>query len=306
MRAVDLFAGAGGFTEGARQAGLQVVWAANHWRAAVDTHALNHPEVAHACQDLQQADFTQLPRHDALLASPSCQGHSPARGKERPHHDAARATAWAVVTCAEVHRQDVIVCENVKEWATRWVLWPAWVAAMNALGYTVAPHIVDAADYGIPQNRERLIVVCTKSRAPFKLRDRRGTPHEAIGPHIDWSDAGKWGPINARLAPATLARIARGRADFGARFVMPYYGSGSGLTGRSLERPVGTITTRDRWAVVDGDRMRMFSVEEYRRAQSFPDGYQLPANIKDAKMMLGNAIPPRLAREVLLEIQEAA
>lgn len=302
--AIDLFAGAGGFTEGATQAGLEVVWAANHWQKAVEVHASNHPGVAHSCQDLQQADFTRVPGHDFLLASPSCQGHSPARGKDRPHHDAARATAWAVVTCAEVHRSDVVVCENVPAWS-KWVLWPAWVAAMNALGYTVAPHVLDAADYGAPQNRERLIVICTRSRAPFKLRER-STPHEAIGPHIDWSDAGKWRPIDRTLAKTTQARIERGRAQFGRRFVMPYYGSGSGLTGRSIDRPVGTITTRDRWAIVDGDRMRMFSVDEYRRAQTFPANYRLPANIKDAKMMLGNAIPPALARAVLTEIQEAA
>lgn len=68
--AVDLFAGMGGFTEGARQAGVRVAWASNHWSAAVDCHAANHPETEHVCQDLQQADFTVLPRHDVALAPP--------------------------------------------------------------------------------------------------------------------------------------------------------------------------------------------------------------------------------------------
>lgn len=104
MRAIDLFAGAGGFSEGARMAECRVVWAANHWQAAVDTHAANHPDTAHACQDLHQADWTQVPAHDLLLASPACQGHTPARGKERPHHDACRSTAWAVVSALECHR----------------------------------------------------------------------------------------------------------------------------------------------------------------------------------------------------------
>lgn len=47
MRAIDLFAGAGGFSTGAKMAGCAVVWAANHWRAAVDIHASNHPDTAH-------------------------------------------------------------------------------------------------------------------------------------------------------------------------------------------------------------------------------------------------------------------
>jgi DNA (cytosine-5)-methyltransferase 1 len=76
MRAVDLFAGLGGFTEGATRAGVQVVWAANHWKAAVDVHARNHPHTDHACQDLRQADWGSVPAHDLLLASPACQGHS--------------------------------------------------------------------------------------------------------------------------------------------------------------------------------------------------------------------------------------
>lgn len=88
MEAIDLFAGAGGFSEGARLAGVRVTWAANHWRQAVEYHGQNHPETVHACQDLQQADWREVPGHDVMLASPACQGHSPARGKEKPHHDA--------------------------------------------------------------------------------------------------------------------------------------------------------------------------------------------------------------------------
>lgn len=103
MRAIDLFSGWGGFTLGAEQAGARVVWAANHWPVAVDVHARNHPHVAHVCQDLRQADWTQLPRFDLLLASPACQGHSRAsQPRRRQYHDEMRATAWAVVDCADV------------------------------------------------------------------------------------------------------------------------------------------------------------------------------------------------------------
>lgn len=72
MKAIDLFAGAGGSTTGMVRAGWQVVWAANHWPDAVRVHALNHPDTEHVVQDLQQADFTRLPQYDALWASPSC------------------------------------------------------------------------------------------------------------------------------------------------------------------------------------------------------------------------------------------
>lgn len=79
MNAIDLFAGAGGFSTGALMAGCRVVWAANHWRSAVEVHAINHPGALHVCQDLHQARWQDVPAHDIMLASPCCQGHSKAR-----------------------------------------------------------------------------------------------------------------------------------------------------------------------------------------------------------------------------------
>ena len=52
MKTIDLFAGAGGFSTGATMAGCNVVWAANHWRSAVEIHAANHPGAQYVCQDL--------------------------------------------------------------------------------------------------------------------------------------------------------------------------------------------------------------------------------------------------------------
>ncbi|NMW25958.1 DNA cytosine methyltransferase, partial [Rhodanobacter denitrificans] len=107
-------------------------------------------------------------------------------------------------------------------------------------------------------------------------------------------------------AAATLARIANGRRQHGDRFLIPYYASGSGLTGRSLDRPIGTITTRDRWAVIDGDRMRMITVAEGRRAMTIPPDYKMPAANKDSMFLLGNAVPPLGARRFVEALRKAA
>jgi DNA (cytosine-5)-methyltransferase 1 len=82
VRAIDLFAGWGGFTQGAEEAGAQVVYAANHWPLAVRAHAANHPaRRSTSARTCRQADWTRLPRYDLLLASPACQGHSTRRRK---------------------------------------------------------------------------------------------------------------------------------------------------------------------------------------------------------------------------------
>ncbi|MFJ1253408.1 DNA cytosine methyltransferase [Cupriavidus sp. CuC1] len=304
--AVDLFAGLGGFSEGAEMAGIRVVWAGNHWRVAVDTHAANHPGTRHACQDLHQANWAEVPRHDILLAAPCCQGHSRARGKaaNNPQHDASRSTAWAVVSALEYHRTPAAVIENVPEFL-EWALYPAWAMAMNQLGYSLAPHIVDAADHGVPQHRQRMFIVATRSKHPLQLTLPK-REHVPVSSIIDFS-AGKWSPVEKpKRSPKTLARVAAGRARFGDRFIMPYYGKGSGLTGRSLDRPVGTITTVDRWAIVDGNRMRMFSKDECRAAMSFRATYILPRQHKLAVHMLGNAVCPVVGRDVLEALRAAA
>lgn len=304
IRVIDLFAGIGGFSEGARAAGCKVLWAANHWPAAVQWHAINHPETVHACQDLQQADFREAPAHDVLLASPACQGHSLARGKEKPHHDAQRATAWAVVTCAEVHRPPVVVIENVREFAM-WALYPAWCAAMHALGYALQPMVLDAADHGVPQHRRRLFIVATRSKHPIELR-LPCRPRRHAGQVIDMA-AGAWTEI-ARPGRSlrTMARIEAGRRQFGPRFLAPYYGSGSGETGRSLDRPIGTLTTKARWAVIDGERMRMVRAVEGRELMGFSPDCALPTNEATAWHLIGNAVCPPVARDLINAIREAA
>ncbi|SEO64138.1 DNA (cytosine-5)-methyltransferase 1 [Luteibacter sp. UNC138MFCol5.1] len=298
----DLFAGLGGFSEGARAAGCNVVYAANHWPAAVAVHAANHPETTHACQDLQQTNFALLPHLDLLLASPACQGHSRARGKERPHHDSLRSTAWAVVAALEAKKPYAFVVENVKEFV-KWAMFEAWKAAIEALGYSISIYFIDAADHGVPQHRVRVFIVGTRSANSIQLRLPR-REHVPASTFIDFG-AGRWSPIEKPgRAEKTLTRVLAGRAAHGDRFLTAYFGNEWG--GRSIHRPIGTVTTRDRYAVVDGDRMRMLTAEEYRHAMGFPSDYQLPKNHRDAVHMLGNAVCPRVATDVINAIRQAA
>ena len=278
MDAIDLFAGAGGFTTGATAAGVRVVYAANHWRAAVDAHAANHPDVTHACQDLHQADWHKLPRHDLLLASPSCQGHSRARGKDKPRHDAARSTAWAVVSCAEVHRSPFVIVENVPEFLTwgplgvdgrplaskKGAIFAKWVETLEAMGYRVEWRILNAADFGAATSRRRLFVQAAKGRRaihwpdPTHARkpesdglfaDRK--PWRAAREVIDWGLTGE--SIFGRkrpLSPNTLRRIEAGLKKFGGANAEPFLialrhmanAEGDGRGCRSLDVPTPTVT----------------------------------------------------------------
>jgi DNA (cytosine-5)-methyltransferase 1 len=175
---------------------------------------------------------------------------------------------------------------------------------MQRLGYALAPHIVDCAVLGVPQHRVRLFMVCSRSKAPLHLQLTR-YQHVPAREIIDF-DAGKWSPINKPgRAASTLTRVKNGRERFGDRFVMPYR-SGSDLIGRSLDRPIGTITTLDRWAVVDGDMMRMISADEAMAPQSFPKDTLHPGNYKLTMHMTGNAVPPLAGQRIIEAMMEAA
>src|SRR5579884_465596 len=303
LTCVDLFAGMGGTSLGASQAGLKVLLSANHWPVAVATHRLNHPDVDHVTQDLQQADFYTWPDFDVLLASPACQGHSRARGKEQPRHDATRSTAWAVVSAAEAKRPSYLVVENVADF-TRWQLYPQWRWCLEALGYALTEQVLNAADFGVPQERRRLFIVGVHKDAGPALSIPQGTAAHVPASTILDDGAANWSAVNRPgRSAATLRRIENGRRRFGGRFLAPFFGSGSGTTGRSLDRPLGTVTTKDRYCLVDGDRMRMLNAGEYRRAMGFPTTYRMPCVHKLAVRLLGNAVVPAVMKHICEQLK---
>jgi DNA (cytosine-5)-methyltransferase 1 len=293
VKAIDLFSGAGGTSTGATLAGLDVVAALNHWPVAVESHALNHPRVHHVCQDIAAVDPSSMPAHDVMLASPSCVGHTRARGKEQSHHDACRATADDVLRFAEANTPRLVIVENVPE-MMQWTRYRSWRMGWSDLGYRVSEQVIDAAVAGVPQNRRRLFVVASRTRRPIAI-PQPSEPHVAARAVLDL-DAGPWADT-AGWCAATQGRLVNARAQHGAEFLVPYYGSETG--GRSLDRPIGTLTTVDRYALVRGDRGRMLTVAEALRLSSFPDGYALAGNRRDGMKMVGNSVPPRLAGYVI-------
>lgn len=181
--ATDEFCGAGGTTTGAKQAGLEVKMAMNHWALAIETHNTNHQDVDHDCRDISASDPRRYPTTDFLLASPECTNHSLAKGQKRKHNGTgdlfdtspeapenvrSRATMWDVPRFTEYHHYEIIIVENVVD-ARRWVMWDAWLMAMHALGYLhKCVYLNSMFAHPTPQSRDRMYVVFWKkgNKAP--------------------------------------------------------------------------------------------------------------------------------------------
>lgn len=295
-RVVDLFAGCGGFTAGAEMAGAKPIWAANHWPLAVRTHSTNHPSVQHECQDLMQKNWLELPEYDLLTASPVCTGHSmgsqPRRG---PQHEAMRTTAWAVVECVEQTRPKAFLVENVEQFAA-WQLFDLWFAALERLGYHVTAQVLNASRCGVPQRRKRLIVAGNLIKK-IEIREP-GTDELAFDGCLDLD--GKWKPI-AKAGADARERMATAALWHGGRCLVQHV---TGHRGIPLSEPIRTITTKAQWCLVDGDRYRWLTPRELARGMSFPDTYWFPedATIADQKKLIGNAIPPLMAKAAVEQI----
>lgn len=179
----DQFCGAGGSSIGAVAAGAELRLALNHWKLAIETHNTNFPDADHDCTDISACDPRRYPSTDILLTSPECTNHSLAKGKVRkmqaqlelfgtikldPAEERSRATMWDVVRFAEHHHYRIIIVENVVE-ARWWVPFPAWLQAMELLGYRhKIVYLNSMFAHPTPQSRDRMYVVFWKKglRAP--------------------------------------------------------------------------------------------------------------------------------------------
>jgi DNA (cytosine-5)-methyltransferase 1 len=322
VRAVDMFAGWGGFSLAIEQAGVRLIFAANHWPLACQAHKLNHPEILateeEMCQDLSQYNWNNLTEppfadYELLTASPACQGWSTAgRVRRRRYHDNLRATMWAPLDCIDVTQPKAVVIENVIS-VRQWPLYPIWRQALEFLGYSVKEYVLRASYYGVPQARERLFVVGVRRKVKTWPEFQRTTPdEEPFGPYLlnpddprvedTWKDWTVPGVVAAGGIKRIKAARARIEDELGDPDSMPFLIQDvTGHRGRTLDQPIATITCQDQWSVVDGDFYRRLHVREYARGMGFPEDYQWPAvTSKSANIKgLGNAVCPPVAKMLI-------
>lgn len=310
IRAIDLFCGGGGSSWGAAEAGVTLVGAVDSWDLATATYRDNFPTAAKNVITSRLSDasgpdiFSDLGKIDLLLASPECTNHSVARGS-RVRDEDSRRSGWFVMNFIEELSPRWIVFENVLG-MRRWDGFNELIKELRAKGYQLRMQSLDAASFGVPQNRRRLFIMGDKEgRPPLVIGGAaRPVPASSI---IDLSGLWKASPLykNGR-ARATLERAERALAELGPGkdFLIVYYGSDRVGGWQTLDRPLRTLTTLDRFGLVqwaDGvPVLRMLQVPELRAAMGLSVGFQLNHGTRrDRVKLLGNGVAAPVMRAVV-------
>jgi site-specific DNA-cytosine methylase len=165
VKALDLFCGAGGASSGLHRAGYDVI-GYDHWARAVETHVANGlPAVVH---DLSDPDMDHLlPECDLLWASPPCQPFS-AAGDQAGEFDDRDGFPWLLRIVARL-LPPVCIVENVKglTFATHADYFGRILEQFTRLGYAWQWRVLNSADYGVPQTRERCFIVARRDGGPI-------------------------------------------------------------------------------------------------------------------------------------------
>lgn len=162
MKFIDLFAGAGGWTRGFTEAGLEHVGMYDFNESACRTASENFGSDVVHCVDLGAFDSSAFPPVDVVVGSPPCQGFSN-EGKKDPD-DPRNSLVWSYLDHVERIRPAVWVFENVpgfaRSYGGRW--FKGMVQRLNRSDYVWSHGILDAADFGVPQHRQRFVLIASR------------------------------------------------------------------------------------------------------------------------------------------------
>lgn len=309
LRTLDLFCGAGGSSWGASMAGAQIVAGVDAWDLAVETFKANFPGAKGFNLTLgERSSSTSLKglgKIDLILASPECTNHTCAKGAG-PRDEGSKRTARYVINFARELNPRWIVIENVVQMRT-WHGYKPLVGKLENLGYNILSQVIDASEFGVPQKRRRLFLLCDREAMPAKVMPTTVRGKTANRDIIDWS--GDW--VSRPLyregrATETLARAERAMdlLGKGRPFLIVYYGSDGGGGWQPLDRPLRTLTTLDRFGLVTWIRgkpmLRMLQVPELLKAMSFDSSFVLPFGTRrDRIKLLGNGVCPLVMKSVV-------
>lgn len=297
IKVLDLFAGCGGLSLGFEAAGFETI-GYECVEAAVETYNKNLKGRCF-CDMLKVGyEYPDMDNIDIVIGGPPCQPFSRI-GSQKGMEDARDGFPIFIDAIKRIQPK-VFMFENVQNILGRhkWYL-ELILSELRKLGYIVEYRVLNAVNYGVPQNRERLITVGYKSKFHYPIYElSKVTVGEAMGDLMtQFDDKSKF------LTPQQDAYIAVYEAKSGCSKPRDLYPDmpARTLTCRNL---AGATSDMHRVRLPDGRRRRI-TPREAARLQSFPDWFAFCGNETRQFTQIGNAVPPLLAYKLALALKEA-
>ena len=324
-RSIDLFAGIGGIRLGFDRAfgnRNQTVFVSEWDEHAQKTYRANFDDDFPIAGDITKIQETDVPSFDICLAGFPCQAFSLA-GKRMGFKDdfkgLSRGTLFQdVVRICELHKPKVIFCENVKGLTIhdKGRTFKVIKGAFEQIGYKVYDKVLNSKDFGVPQNRERIYIVCFREdidSSGFKFPEPTDTTKTI-------RDILQEAPISSKyyLSDVYMETLRRHRAHHEA------LGHGFGYEIRDLDGIAGTIVCggmgRERNLLIDSrphsmkpvthikgeinkEDIRKMTPREWARLQGFPEDYKLPLSDVHHYKQFGNSVTVNVIAAIAEQIK---
>ena len=297
MKVVSLFSGAGGLDLGFKMAGHEIVWANDLYEDAVETYKKNLGEHI-VFEDINNVSADEIPDCDIVIGGFPCQGFSVANWKR--HADDERNTLYKqLIRVITEKKPKFFLAENVKGLTSmeHGEVFKLILSDFEKMGYVVKYKVMNAADYGVPQTRQRVIIVGVRNDIDFEFEypsptnDKNGKEHPIW---ISVSEALKDIPDPDEPNDILNHTYSKYKLSFNG-----YLGH------RPLDpdKPAPTVTARgdNKGGVVilpHPNGLRRMTCRELATVQSFPLNYEFVGTNSSIYRQIGNAVPPLLAKAV--------
>jgi DNA (cytosine-5)-methyltransferase 1 len=299
---VSLFSGAGGMDMGFELEGFKTIWANDIDKDSCLTHK-NWSDAEVVQGDIEKLDFKQIPKSDVILGGFPCQGFSLAG--PRKVDDKRNKLYRSFVKLVEEKKPMAFVAENVKGLLTlgNGEIVKAIEQDFADKGYTVKYKLHNAADYEVPQDRYRVIMVGIRKDLDYKFEypeksDKKVTLKDALwGREEPESEDVVQQPYSSRY----MSRNRKRDWDE-VSYTIPAMAKQVTLHPSS---PDMEKLDRDLWKFGDDDKTRRFSWQEAAIIQTFPEDLYFEGNLVSKYKQIGNAVPVNLARAMAKNLNKA-
>ena len=314
LKFIDLFAGIGGFRYALESFGCKCVFSSEWNKYCRQSYNLNFKDIPYG--DITKINEEDIPSFDILCAGFPCQPFS-ISGKQKGFEDTRGTLFFDIVRIVGYHKPKIIFLENVKNLKAHngGATFDVISNTLDSMNYNIYYKVLNAKDYGLPQNRERITIVCIRKdidNGNFKFP----TPYNSF---VTISDIKEEDSVTEKYIlkrkdiyideEKLKSAIKNGRTQKpiqigiigkGGQGNRIYHENGIGIT---LAASSGGAASKTGAYYING-KIRKLSPREAARLQGFPEEFIIIDNDSQALKQFGNSVPINLLKEVFKGLKD--